>query len=120
MCALQVRSAGLVRKEATLKENERAKLAPLGLLVERLAGPALQVAKRLGLDELAGEDGEQQLLTALEKQLMPLKKQAATELYHAGSMREGVLSRQQGESMASYCLSRPMVTSKMEPMRILC
>ena len=94
------------RKEATLSEGEKKKLGPLGLrLIERLAGPALQVAKKLGLDELEKPEGVKSLLTALETHLMPLRKQAALELYHAG-MKEGVLSRQHGEPMASYCLRR--------------
>ena len=54
------------RKEATLSDGEKKKLGPLGLrLVERLAGPALQVAKKLGLDELEKPDGVKSLLTAL-------------------------------------------------------
>ena len=93
-------------KEEHLNEGERKKLGPLGLrLSERLAGPALQVAKKLGLTTLAKADGAKQLLEALEEQLLPLRKQAALELYQAG-MRDGILSRQTGESMASYCLRR--------------
>ena len=94
------------RKEAAISEGERKKLGPLALrLVERLAGPALQVAKRIGVDKLSGENGTNLLLQGLQKHLLPLQKQAALELYHAG-MKDGILSRQHGEPMASYCLRR--------------
>ena len=94
------------RKEAAISDGERKKLGPLALrLVERLAGPALQVAKRIGVDKLSGENGTSLLLQGLQKHLLPLQKQAALELYHAG-MKDGILSRQHGEPMASYCLRR--------------
>ena len=93
-------------KESTMQENEKKKLGPLALrLVERLAGPALQVAKKIGLQKLAEPGGVKTLLEGLETQLLPLRKQAAMELYHAG-MRDGILSRQNGEPMSSYCLRR--------------
>lgn len=89
-----------------MPENEKKKLGPLSLrLVERLAGPALQVAKKIGIEKLSEAGGTQVLLDALQEHLLPLQKQAALELYHAG-MREGILSRQHGESMSSYCLRR--------------
>eukprot|EP00435_Cladocopium_sp_Y103_P041571 s980_g11.t1 len=44
-------------------------------------------------------------MNALEKQLLPLRRQAAMELYNAG-MRDGLLSGQQGETVSSYCLRR--------------
>ena len=94
------------KKESMLSKEQQEKLGPLGLrLAERLIGPALQVAKKIGIDELSGKDGTKTLLRELEKQLLPLRKQAALELYNAG-MRDGVLSRQSGEPMSSYCLRR--------------
>ena len=96
----------LEKKEAQIAEGERKKLGPLALrLTERLVGPALQVAKKVGVEKLSQPDGVKVLLEALEKQLLPLRKQAALELYRAG-MREGILSRQTGEPMSSYCLRR--------------
>ena len=102
------------KKENYLSEGEKKKLGPLGLrLIDRLAGPALQVAKKMGLDELAKENGARELLKSLEEHLMPLKKQAAMELYHAG-MKDGILSRQQGESMSSYCMRREAWWSQLQ------
>ena len=96
----------LEKKEAQIAEGERKKLGPLALrLTERLVGPALQVAKKVGVEKLSQPDGVKVLLEALEKRLLPLRKQAALELYRAG-MREGILSRQTGEPMSSYCLRR--------------
>ena len=94
------------KRESGMPDNEKKKLGPLSLrLVERLAGPALQVAKKIGLDRLSEAGGTKTLLDGLEAHLLPLQKQAALELYHAG-MKEGILSRQHGESMSSYCLRR--------------
>ena len=97
----------LIAKEAKLSETERKKLGPLGLrLVDRLTGPALQLAKQLGVPTLAEDDGVAQLLKILEAELLPLRRQAAMELYNAGTTAGGVLSRQWGEPMSSYLLRR--------------
>ena len=96
----------LEKKEAPMTDTERRKLGPLGLrLVERLQGPALQVAKTLGIDTLAESGGVDTLLSALEKELLPLRRQLALELYQAGAS-SGPLSRQYGEQMSSYLLRR--------------
>ena len=96
----------LEKKESQLSEGEKKKLGSLALrLTERLQGPALQIARGLGVDKLAEPDGVRVLLQALEKDLLPLRRQAALELYQAGSVA-GVLSRQHGEPMSSYCLRR--------------
>ena len=95
--------AALVAREERISE----KLGPLPLrLVERLQGPALQVAKQLGIETLTQEDGVKRLLAALETELLPLRRQAAMELYNAGLIPQGVMSRQHGESMSSYLLRR--------------
>lgn len=96
----------LEKKESQLSDGEKKKLGSLALrLTERLQGPALQIARGLGVDKLAEPDGVRVLLQALEKDLLPLRRQAALELYQAGSVA-GVLSRQHGEPMSSYCLRR--------------
>ena len=96
----------LEKKESQLSEGEKKKLGSLALrLTERLQGPALQIARGLGVEKLAEPDGVRVLLQALEKDLLPLRRQAALELYQAGSVA-GVLSRQHGEPMSSYCLRR--------------
>ena len=93
-------------KESQMSEGERKKLGGLALrLTERLQGPALQIAKTLGIEELAKPDGVTKLMNALETDLLPLRRQAAVELYQAGSM-PGLLSRQNAEPMASYVLRR--------------
>ena len=48
----------LEKKEAQIAEGERKKLGPLALrLTERLVGPALQVAKKVGVEKLSQPDG---------------------------------------------------------------
>ena len=96
----------LEKKESQLSDTEKKKLGSLALrLTERLQGPALQIARGLGVDKLAEPTGVKVLLEALERDLLPLRRQAALELYQAGSVA-GVLSRQHGEPMSSYCLRR--------------
>ena len=57
----------LEMKEKAMSENGRKKLGPLALrLVERLQGPALQIAKGIGLEKLAELEGVTRLLEALE------------------------------------------------------
>ena len=88
------------KREVGMPENEKKKLGPLSLrLVERLAGPALQVAKKIGLEKLSEPGGTTTLLDGLEAHLLPLQKQAALELYHAGKWRKGFFH----DSMARAC-----------------
>lgn len=98
----------LERKEATLSDMEKKKLGPLGLrLVDRLAGPALQVAKRLGIDKLAESDGAKEASSGVGKAATSTSSASSQELYQAGTKDgAGVLSRQYGEPMSSYCLRR--------------
>lgn len=68
------------KKESQISEGEKKKLGPLALrLTERLVGPALQVAKKLGVDKLSEDSGVETLLSELESQLLPLRKQAALD-----------------------------------------
>lgn len=100
----QVKAIG--KKEQQMTEGERKKLGPLALrLTEGLQGPALQIAKGLGVEALAEQDGLTKLLTAIEEDLLPMKRQTALELYQAGAV-QGTLSRQTGEQMSSYILRR--------------
>ena len=95
-------------KEKALSEDEQKKLGPLALrLVEGLSGTALRVAQTIDFNELSKpEAGVEKLLGAFEKELKPRRAQQARELYAAGSAPHGILSRQNGETMASYILRR--------------
>lgn len=104
----------LEMKESQLSENERKKLGGLALrLTERLQGPALQIARSIGVEKLSKPDGVKVLLESLEKDLLPIRRQAALELYQAGST-SGLLSRQSGEPMSSYCLRREAWWSQLQ------
>ena len=81
-------------KEKTLEETELKKLEPLGLrVVEGLRGAALQVARSIPVDQLASTAGPALLLKA-------------RELYNAGAVVGGMLSRQHGEAVSNYVLRR--------------
>ena len=95
-------------RELSMAEDEVKKLGPLALrLVDGLRGAALQVARTLPVDELANkEKGVEFLLKSLNSSLAPRSKQEARDLYQAGAQNGGILSRQRGESIASYVLRR--------------
>ena len=93
----------LIAKEDKLSDAERKKLGPLGLrLVDRLTGPALQLAKQLGVPKLAEETGVTQLLKTLESELLPLRRQAAMELYNAGTTALEEFCRDNGENLCPH------------------
>lgn len=94
-------------REKSISEDEKKKIGPLGLrLVDGLTGPALQVVRDLPIEKLAEEQGPTFLLQALQAALQPRSNQEARELYQAGAQTGGILSRQNGESIASYVLRR--------------
>ena len=97
-------------REKALSEEESKKLGPLGplglRLLEGLSGHALQVAQLLDLEQLAGEEGAQKLMDHLQQQLRPRREQQARELYEAGAVVGGFLSRQPTENMAQFVLRR--------------
>ena len=95
----------LEMKESQLSETERKKLGGLALrLTERLQGPALQIARSIGVEKLSKTDGVKVLLESLEKDLLPIRRQAALELYQAGST-SGLLSRQSAKPIDEFLLS---------------
>ena len=78
-------------------------------VVENLRGEALQVAMDIGIDTLVQEDGTggEKLLDAMRKHIFPIAQYEAKELYKEGhKTREGVLTRQSGESMQNFILRR--------------
>ena len=94
-------------REKTLSEEEHKKIGPLGLrLLEGLSGHALQVAQLMDIEQLAGEEGAQKLMDHLQVQLRNRREQQARELYEAGAMVGGFLSRQPTETMAQFVLRR--------------
>ena len=94
-------------REKSISDEEKKKIGPLGLrLVDGLSGPALQVVRDLPIEKLAEEQGPTFLLNALQAALQPRSNQEARELYQAGAQSGGILSRQNGESIASYVLRR--------------
>ena len=73
--------------------EELKKLGPLGIrLIDGLRGPALQVARNLAVDKLAGDEGPDYLLQSMQTMLQPRSRQEARELYQAGAQQGGLLS----------------------------
>ena len=94
-------------KEKAMNKDEVEKLGPLGLrLVEGLRGQALRLAQQVNLSTLSSKDGAEALLKVFNETLKPRRAQEARELYAAGAREGGALSRQHGESMASYVSRR--------------
>jgi recombinational DNA repair protein RecR len=68
----------------------------------------LQIAKQTGVQKLFEEGGVKALLKTLEQDLLLLRRQAAMELYNAGSAQ----GSQWGEPMAAYLLRAAKHISK--------
>ena len=94
-------------RESKMSKDELEKLGPLGLrLVEGLRGSAVRMAQQLDIKVLSSKDGPEELIKVFNQTLKPRRAQEARELYSAGSREGGMLSRQVGESMASYVSRR--------------
>ena len=73
---------------------------------EGLQGEALRVAMDIGTAKLAAPDGLVILIKAMEAMVRPLQKEEAKNLWKIGSRSDGPMSRQWGESFASYTSRR--------------
>ena len=60
----------------------------------------------IGTEELAKEDGLPKLVKAMEKLVRPLRSEEAKKLWKEGAKPDGPMSRQFGESFASYTSRR--------------
>ena len=92
-------------KAKTCKHDEFAKMATQ--VVENLRGEALQVAVEIGIDALTESDGTgiDTLMNKMSRHIFPIAQHEAKELYREGhKTRDGLLTRQGGESMQSYIL----------------
>ena len=70
-------------------------------VLEGLRGDAFLVARDLGLEKLISPGGWDLLVDRIRAMVFPSASEEARELFRAGQMI-GVLSRQYGESIASY------------------
>lgn len=92
-------------REKAMAAEELKKRGPLGIrLIDGLRGPALQVARNLAVDKLAGDDGPGYLLQTMQTMLQLRNRQEARELYPAGALQGGPLSPQHGDSIPNYVL----------------
>ena len=91
----------MLRARAVQAEDEKPAKAA-NMVIDALRGDALQVAMDIGHEKLTRPDGLAQLVPQVKKLVFPTKKLEAKELYAQGHHKNGVLSRQPGESMMSY------------------
>ena len=75
-------------------------------IVEGLRGDAFVVAQEVGLGELAGDDGIDQLITSMRSMVFPLTTHEAKELFRLYCKTRGPLARQVGESMTRFISRR--------------
>ena len=93
---------------ATLKGQDQARERALlaSKATDVLTDGALKVTMDLGEEALAGQDGMEQLILAMEEHAMQYKSDEARDLFHAGTQVDGAMARQPGETMTSYIARR--------------
>ena len=102
----------MLRKRAAINaiasdEIREEKLAELtSKIVDGLTDDALRVSMDLGEKVLSKTTGIDELIRALEEMVGAFKEDEARELFHVGTKSDGPLTRQHGESMASYITRR--------------
>jgi len=68
-------------------------------IVDGLRGDAFVVAQEVGLESLHEHDGVETLTKKMREMVFPMTTQEAKELFRQYTKPNGLLSRQQGESM---------------------
>ena len=91
------------RKNATKAEDLPK---AMNSIIESLRGDAVQVAMDIKEEELLKDTGIETMITAMRKHVFPQVRCEAKELYRSGHKTQGILSRQQGETMSSYVARR--------------
>ena len=84
------------------EDNKAKKLKIVDQVFQGLRGDAKDVAKTVGVKALIQDGGIDHLVRAMLDMIFPKKDLEAKELYDAGHKKEGILTRQHGESMLSF------------------
>ena len=94
-------------KVATCKDDDDYRKIASNI-AETLQGDPLQVAMDIGIPALTtrASKGIEKLIKQVQDRIFPLKEEEAKALYKEGHKVGGVVSRQHGESMASYITRR--------------
>ena len=92
---------------ATCKDDDDYKKVATSI-AETLQGDPLQVAMDIGIPALTrrASRGIEKLIEQVQDRIFPLKVEEAKALYKEGHKIGGIVSRQHGESMASYITRR--------------
>ena len=91
-----------VRAKILLMPPADKRLEQVPKIIEGLRGDAYIVAEQLGIDTLSEPDGVRASIAAMNKMVFPYVESEAKELFRHFTKPAGVLTRQTGESMASY------------------
>ena len=90
-------------KMAVLTTEVTHRLASLALKASKVCGKEeLTEDDTLDEEELAKDEGLAKLIEAVEKYVLTFKADEEDALIYEGSRKDGLLSRQEGETMASY------------------
>ena len=90
-------------KRVQKEEDRTVKMAELcSRILDGLSGEPLRIAMDLGVDQIGDATGLKTLVDAVSDYVIQFKEDEARELFRAGTKVDGPLSRQSGETMASY------------------
>ena len=101
-------------EEEDLADVSRRKKELAAKVLEGLRDEALKVAMDLGTDQIADDAGVEKLIAAMDAVVAPLRKREAKFLFREGTKKNGILSRQTGETMMSYTTRRKRWWKKLK------
>ena len=104
----------LEMETAGTDEKKRKELT--AQVVKALRGDAYQIAMDMGRDALMAADGVKDLVKKVLDHAFPKQKSEAKDLYRAGHLVDGPLSRQRGESVVGFISRRRRWWIKLQAM----
>ena len=84
-----------------------------GKVTDGLTDDALKVAMDIGEELLIAPGGLDVLIKSLEEHVVSFRDDEARDLFHAGTKRDGPMSRQPSETMSSYIARRKRWTARL-------
>ena len=93
-------------KYDAVKDDDKKRKEAVSCIVDSLDGDAATTAMDIGVAALMAEDGIDKLIERLQAKAFPKLQSEAKELYRVGHEKDGMLSRQRGESMELYTARR--------------
>ena len=103
-------------KYDAVKDDDKKRKETVSSIVDSLDGDAATTAMDIGVAALMAEDGIEKLIERLKAKALPKLQSEAKELYRVGHEKDGLLSRQRGESMELYTARRIRWWKKLKSM----